>query len=132
VQISLTVAALARDPAVELAADCAGGIFVGLLMTVAGVRILGETVPDLIDHPLRRRDEEAIARLLFEQGVHPQELVAMRSRRSGRDVFVELTVSPAQPGSFEEICRRLARLRQSLEARLGGLDLSIRLHPPPG
>jgi divalent metal cation (Fe/Co/Zn/Cd) transporter len=131
VQTTLTVAALARDPAIALAADCAGGIFVGLLMTVAGIRILWEAVPDLIDHPLRRKDEEAIAQLLFEQGVDAKELVAMRSRRSGRDVFVELTMDPVEAGSFEDTCRRLARLRQSLEARLDGLDLSIKLHPPP-
>jgi len=34
-----------------LAADCAGGIFVGLLMTVAGIRILREvtiTLPDMV------------------------------------------------------------------------------------
>ena len=131
VQTVLTVSALARDPAIALAADCVGGIFVGLLMTVAGIRILWEAVPDLIDHPLRREDEQAIAQLLFEQSVHATELVAMRSRRSGRHVFVELTMGPVEADSFEETCRRLARLRQSLEARLGGLDVSIKLHPPP-
>jgi len=46
--------------------------------------MLWKAVPDLIDHPLRRQDEEAIAQLLFKQGVHAEELVAMRSRRSGR------------------------------------------------
>jgi divalent metal cation (Fe/Co/Zn/Cd) transporter len=112
-------------------ANCAGGIFVGLLMTVAGIRILWEAVPDLIDHPLRGEDEEAIGQLLFEQGVHANELVAMRCRRSGRHVFVELTMDPVEVGSFEQTCRRLARLRQSLEARLGGPDLSIKLSPPP-
>jgi hypothetical protein len=115
---------------IALVADCAGGVFVGLLMTVAGIRILWEVVPDLIDHPFRGEDEEAIAQLLFEQGVHANELVAMRSRRSGH-VFVELTMDPVEVGSFEQTCRRLARLRQSLEARLGGLDLSIKLSPPP-
>jgi divalent metal cation (Fe/Co/Zn/Cd) transporter len=131
VQTLLTVAVLASDPAIALAADCAGGIFVGLLMTVAGSRMLWRAVPDLIDHPLRREDEQAIEQLLFEQGVRAQELVAMRSRRSGRHVFVELTMDPVEAGSFDETCRRLARLRRVLDARLGGLDLSIRLNPPP-
>ena len=72
VQAALTVAALAGDPSIAMAADCAGGIFVSLLMTVAGIRMLWDTVPDLIDHPLRREDEEAIAQLLFEQGVMPR------------------------------------------------------------
>ena len=131
VQATLTVAALAGDPSIAMAADCAGGILVSLLMTVAGIRMLWEAVPDLIDHPLRSEDEEAIAQLLFEQGIHANELVALRSRRSGRDLFVELTLDPVEVGSFEGTCRRLARLRQSLEARLGGLDLSIKLTPPP-
>jgi divalent metal cation (Fe/Co/Zn/Cd) transporter len=132
VQAMLTVAALASDPSIALAADCAGGIFVSLLMTVAGIRLLWDAVPDLIDHPLRRKDEEAIAQLLFEQGVHATELVALRSRRSGRDLFVELTMNPMESESFEGTCRRLTRLREGLEARLRGLDLSIRLYRPPG
>lgn len=131
VQTLLTVAALAGDPAIALVADCAGGLFAGLLMTVAGSTILWQAVPDLIDHPLRREDEAAIAKLLLEHGVQAQELVALRSRRSGRRVFVELTVDPVEAGALDETCRRLGRLRRSLEARLGGLDLSIRLHPPP-
>jgi divalent metal cation (Fe/Co/Zn/Cd) transporter len=132
VQAALTLAALAGEPSIAMAADCAGGIFVSLLMTVAGIRLLWDSVPDLIDRPLRSKDEEAIAQLLFEQGVHANELVALRSRRSGRDLFVELTMNPVEVGSFEATCRRLARLRQGLEARLGGLDLSIRLSRPPG
>ena len=132
VQATLTVAALARDPATALAADCAGGIFVGLLMTVAGIRMLWDVVPDLIDHPLRREDEEAIVQLLREQGLHAEELVGMRSRRSGANVFVELTIDPMEVGSFEETRQRLARVRQILGDRLHGIDVSIRLHAPEG
>jgi divalent metal cation (Fe/Co/Zn/Cd) transporter len=132
VQTALTVAAVARDPEVGLAADCLGAIFVGLLMTAAGVRMLWEAALDLIDHPLRGKAEEAIAQLLLEEGIQAEELVGMRSRRSGRDVFVELTMDPVETGSFEEARQRLAHVRHGLEDRLGGLDVSIRLHTPQG
>jgi divalent metal cation (Fe/Co/Zn/Cd) transporter len=129
VQAALTVAAFAKDQGVAVAADCLGAIVVGLLMTTAGVRMLWQAVLDLIDHPLRSRSEQAIAQLLLEQGVHPEELVDMRSRRSGRDVFVELTMNPLEAPSFEESRQRLARVRKGLKDRLGA-DVSIRLYSP--
>ena len=129
VQTALTVAALARDPAIALAVDCLGAIFVALLMTSIGVRMLWEAVLDLVDHPLRGEDEEAIAQLLLEQDMQAEELISMRSRRSGRDVFVELTIDPVGAGSFDETCRRLERVRHGLEERFSGLDVSIRVTP---
>lgn len=127
VQMTLTVAALARDPGIAIGADCLGAIFVGLLMTTAGIKMLWEAVLDLIDHPLQRRVEKTIAQLLFEQGIHAGELIGMRSRRSGRHVFVELTLDPADARSFAEMRQRLARVRHGLEERLGEVDLAIRL-----
>lgn len=130
VQAALTLAAIASDPAIALAADCLGAMFVALLMTVAGVRMVWEAVLDLTDHPVRGEVEEAITLLLFEQGVHARELRGMRSRRSGRRVFVELTLDPIEAGSFEELRERLERVRRRLEERVGGLDLAIRLSAP--
>jgi divalent metal cation (Fe/Co/Zn/Cd) transporter len=132
VQATLTVAALARDPPVALAADCSGAILVALLMTATGVRMLWEAVLDLIDHPLRGGGERAIAQLLLEQGIHAQELVSLRSRRSGRDVFVEFALDPVEASSFEETRERLARACRGLEDHLGGLDVAIRLDAPRG
>jgi divalent metal cation (Fe/Co/Zn/Cd) transporter len=130
VQMTLTVAALARDPGIAMGADCVGAIFVGLLMTATGVKMLWEALLDLIDHPLHQKVEKAIAQLLLAQDVHAGELLGMRSRRSGRQVFVELTLDPAEPRSFEDVRQRLARVRRGLEDRLGGLDLAIRLQLP--
>jgi divalent metal cation (Fe/Co/Zn/Cd) transporter len=130
VQTMLTVAALARDPAIALAADASGAIFVALLMMLAGVRMLWEAVLDLIDHPLRGEAEQAIAQLLLEQGIHAEELIGMRSRRAGRHLFVELTLDPSQANSVDDVRQRLARVQRSLEDRLDGLDLAIRLQVP--
>ena len=130
VQTMLTVAALARDPAIALAADASGAIFVALLMMVAGVRMLWEAVLDLIDHPLRGESEQAIAQLLLEQGMHAKELIGMRSRRAGRHLFVELTLDSSQANSVDDVRQRLARVQRGLEDRLDGLDLAIRLQVP--
>jgi ferrous-iron efflux pump FieF len=126
-QTALTVAATLRDPALAALADSLGAICLGLLMTAVGGRMLWEAMLDLIDHPLRQPDEAAIARLLRENGIGAEELVAIRARRAGRDIFVELTFDPAEGRSVGEIRARLAHLRRSLEAGLGGLDLTFRL-----
>jgi divalent metal cation (Fe/Co/Zn/Cd) transporter len=127
VQMTLSLAALARDPVIALAADCLGAVFVGLLMTAAGLKMLWEGLLDLIDHPLHQKVEGAIAQMLLEHDLDAAELRGMRSRRSGRRVFVELTLDPVEAGSFEELRERLERVRRRLEARVGGLDLAIRL-----
>jgi hypothetical protein len=57
-------------------------------------------------------------------------LLGMRSRRSGRRVFVELTLDPIEAGSFQDLRERLERVRRRLEERVGDLDLAIRLSVP--
>ncbi len=52
----------------------------------------------------------------------------MRSRRAGRDNFVEITLDPAEARSFTQLRQRLVHLKRTLEASFEGLDLTIKLH----
>ncbi|NIA72475.1 hypothetical protein HBA54_28200 [Pelagibius litoralis] len=129
-QSMITLAALADDPSIALLADSFGAAFVALLMTAAGARLFSTAAVDLVDHPLNRKSEAYIAELLLEAGVEEEELLDLRTRRSGRDIFVELTINPSRAGSFEEARQRMGQLRRALAEQRDDLDVAIRLRAP--
>ena len=126
-QIAMTVAAVARDPLIALWSEVLGSVFVGLLMTAAGVKIGWRAILDLVDYALDPRSVEELKQFLFKQGVTSVELVDVRSRRSGRHVFVELTLSPEEKRSFEGLRQRLVHIRLALAYKFDGFDIAIRL-----
>ena len=132
IQLTMTLAALANDPSIALLADSLGATFVALLMVVGGARLFVTTVSDLIDHPLNQRNEAVIAKLLLDASVEEQELLDLRSRRSGRHIFVELTIDPVPAGSFEEARQRMIRLRRELTDGRDDLDVAIKLRRSVG
>ena len=132
IQLTMTLAALAKDPLIALLADSLGATFVALLMATGGARLFVTTLSDLIDHPLNRRDEAYIAKLLLDVGVEEQELLDLRSRRSGRHIFVELTIDPVHASSFEEARQRMIRLRRELTDGRDDLDIAIKLRTSVG
>ncbi len=132
IQLTMTLAALANDPSIALLADSLGATIVALLMLVAGARLFATTVSDLIDRPLNRRGESYISKLLLDAGVEERELLDLRSRRSGRHIFVELTIDPVHAGSFEEGRQRMIRLRRKLTDGRDDLDVAIKLRTSVG
>jgi divalent metal cation (Fe/Co/Zn/Cd) transporter len=132
IQLTMTLAALANDASIALLADSLGATFVALLMVVGGARLFVTTVSDLIDHPLNQRNEAVIAKLLLDASVEEQELLDIRSRRSGRHIFVELTIDPVHAGSFEEARQRMIRLRRELTDGRDDLDVAIKLRRSVG
>lgn len=128
VLVAMTFAAVARDPQVSLWADCFGALYICILMLAGGVRLFWGAASDLIDHPLDQATVARIRHRLFEQGIKPNELIDIRARVSGRDIFVELTVTPDRADSFESTRRRFAQLHQALEAEFEGIDVAIKLH----
>lgn len=125
----MTAAGMIRDPVIGLWMDAVGALFAALLMVTPGVRIFWEAMTDLIDHPLDNKSAERINRTLSGTGVTAPELFAMRSRRSGPQTFVELTLAPEHTLSLQEIRQRLARIRPRLERAVEGLDVVIILNP---
>ena len=91
-QILLTVAVLAKDPAIAFWIDILGATVFSLLMTVGGIKVAWECISDLIDYPLDREREGTIIALLNQEGVKPEELIDLRTRRCAHRIFAELTL----------------------------------------
>jgi len=127
VQLCLTMAVLAKDPEIAYWIDTFGAAVVSLIIVGAGLKLAWDCICDLIDHPLSKEQEAAITTVLYGEGVQPEELADVRTRRCGQRIFAEVTLRVLAPMPIEEARRRLAGLRQALAAAATDLDLVIKL-----
>lgn len=125
VQVTLTGAALARDPAAAILFDVVGAALVAGFMLSRGVKMLKGCLPNLLDHPLPASTKQVIENGLRSAGLAPEEVVRMRTRRAGRFPYVELTLAPAACGSLADYSRRAAHVEICLKKQLRGANVSV-------
>jgi len=125
VLVTLTIAALANDAVVVATSDAVGSGFVACFIAFSAIGMLKNCVPDLLDRSAGKDVREAVHRAL---ALHASEFLHMerlRSRRSGRSVFVEVTLGFEDGLSLAEVHRRSARIRDALTAEIDRADVSI-------
>src|SRR5208282_4326179 len=91
--MTLTTAALAPDEVVVAWADAVGSVFVAVFIVVNAIGILRDCIPDLLDRSAGKTVRGAVERALVRHAADFHRLERMRSRRSGRAVFVEVTLA---------------------------------------
>ena len=122
VLFTMTIAALSTDNVVVASADAAGSVFVAILMVINGSEMLRTGIPDLLDRSAGKTVRDTVDRVLAESAGDYQRLDRVRSRRSGRVVFVEIALS-FEPGlTIAEVNRRI----DALEALHGAGDRARR------
>jgi len=125
VLVALTVAALSADNVVVATADAVGSVFVAGFMVVNGVEMLRLCVPDLLDRSAGKNVRDTVDRVLAGRAADYQRLDRVRSRRSGRVVFIEVVLN-FEPGlTIAEVNRRIEALRQSMAREIENADISI-------
>jgi divalent metal cation (Fe/Co/Zn/Cd) transporter len=125
VLMTMTVAALSADNVVVAAADAVGSIFVAGFMVVNGMQMLRDCVPDLLDRSAGKTVRDTVDRVLAESAGDYQHLDRVRSRRSGRVVFIEIALS-FDPGlTIAEVNRRIAALKVAMAKEIEHADISI-------
>lgn len=125
VRILLTSAALSKDPVVSIWLDGIGAAFVAWLMVSIGLNMMRECVPDLLDHAIPDGMKERIDDALEAAGVEPEEVVRLRTRRSGSLAHVELTLAPADCVFLADFRQRVGHLQQMIESRIQEADVAI-------
>src|SRR6185503_13351987 len=78
------------DPTVGNFLDLAGAGLVCVLMTRTAVQMLRESLPDLLDRALPDLTQREIYRVLAENFAGYDDVVAVRSRRSGNQLLIEV------------------------------------------
>jgi divalent metal cation (Fe/Co/Zn/Cd) transporter len=125
VLVTMTLAALSTDEEVVAWADAVGSLFVAGFIVVNAVDMLLYGLADLLDRSAGRVVREAVDRVLARYAGDYGQLARVRSRRSGRVVFIELALR-FDPGlSIAEVNRRIDVLKQSLGREIEHADVSI-------
>lgn len=130
--VTLTTAALAPDVVVVAWADAIGSVFVAVFIVVNAIGILRECVPDLLDRSAGRSVRGAVDRALARHAADFHRLERLRSRRSGRAVFVEVTLAFESGLAMGEVNRRISAIRETLLAEIEHGDISILALAGPG
>ena len=114
VLFTMTAAALSTDNVVVASADAVGSVFVAIFMVLNGSEMLRIGIPDLLDRSAGKTVRDTVDRVLAGSAGDYRRLDRVRSRRSGRVVFVEIVLS-FEPGlTIAEVNRRIGALKQSM------------------
>ena len=122
---TMTVAALSLDQEVAAWADAIGSLFVAAFIVANALDMLASGLADLLDRSAGRAVREAIDRALLRHAGDFGPVARVRSRRSGRVVFIELALR-FDPGlSIAEVNRRIDGLKQPLSRDIEHSEVSV-------
>jgi ferrous-iron efflux pump FieF len=130
VQITMTVAALAKDPVVVAAADSLGALLVCVVMGLAAWDLMAQAVPDLLDRSTNHIAGPALQRAAsaLPEGFH---LKSFRSRGTPHAFVLEVALACA-PGTDVVAAQRAERsLAASLAELLPETQLALVVQAVP-
>lgn len=94
------------DPTVGNLLDILGAIFVSAVILSVGTSMLRESLPDLLDKSIDGEAQLLVYRTLAQHFDSYDDIIGVRSRRSGRQAFVELELGFADNATIGDIARR--------------------------
>jgi divalent metal cation (Fe/Co/Zn/Cd) transporter len=128
-QVTLTIAALAKDADIALFLDASGAIFIVGLKLQTGLRMIGQGLPALIDAPADRQVASQI-RSLVEEAVPDAQIAAVRTRQVGKTIFARVDIASQDLSIVQARHEQIAAIaRKMLEAGFD-VDLSFAIASP--
>lgn len=122
---TMTLAALSTDTEVVAWADAVGSLFVATFIAMNALDLLGSGLTDLLDRSAGRLVRASIERALARHAGDYGQVERVRSRRSGRVVFIELALR-FDPGlTIAQVNQRIDALKQSLGREIEHADISV-------
>jgi divalent metal cation (Fe/Co/Zn/Cd) transporter len=130
VQVTMTVAALAKDPVVVAVADAVGALLVCAVMAHAALGLLREAVPDLLDRSIAHVARPALERAatVLPAGLR---LTGFRSRGTARAFALEVTLACRTGTDVQEVARAERQLAAELRRLLPDIELSVAIQAVP-
>lgn len=123
-QVTLTMAALAKDPALVMLFDAMGALIVTVVMLKLGLDMANSGISSLFDQPATP-DELRIVRRAIEASLPADALAGVRTRRGGDRLFVEIAVHPAAIPTLGQIERLASALRDLIANDGVPVDLCV-------
>jgi divalent metal cation (Fe/Co/Zn/Cd) transporter len=123
VQVTMTLAAVAKDPMLAAMADAVGALLVSGVMIVAARDLLADSLPDLLD-----RSMDSVARPALEQAmaaVPDVALAGFRSRGTTRAFVLEVMLACPANAEVRTLIESERRLALELRRLLPEVELSL-------
>jgi divalent metal cation (Fe/Co/Zn/Cd) transporter len=128
---SLTIAALSTDEEVVAWADVSGSLFVAAFIVFNAAGLLKSAIPDLLDRSAGATVRDVVDRALASHAGDFRRLKRLRSRRSGRVVFIELALGFEAGLSIAEVDRRVGAVKDSIQREIAEAEVSVLAHAQP-
>ena len=106
-------------------ADLAGSLCVAAMMAGTAYGMIREAMPDLLDKALAEPLQQEINRCLSRHFMSYEELLGVRTRRSGNQPQIELTLGFAGDLPLARVCATTERMRAELEAAIEGARVTV-------
>jgi divalent metal cation (Fe/Co/Zn/Cd) transporter len=121
----VAIHSLASDPMTGRIADTVGALLVVGFMVVIAVGLLREALPDLLDRAIAEPMQVQVNQTLAAYFHDYDELISVRTRRSGNIAHVEITLGFAQNKTMGEVSQVIARMRDHLRNTNPDSDIVI-------
>lgn len=125
VLIALVVNAVAGTGFWAHLAECAGSVFVALVMMHLAVTMWQQALPSLLDQTLDEGRQRAINRVLSEHFENYDELQTVRSRMSGNMAVVEVVLGFAPTRQMGDVQSVTDRVAEDVGSLIPGASVSI-------
>ena len=110
---------------VGLAADDIGGLIGAAFMLVIGGAMISEALPDLLDRALAEPLQLKVNAALAAYFDRYEQLISVRTRKSGNVAHVEITVGFAPGRTIADVSSVTDALRQTLTAAIPDADVVV-------
>ena len=127
-QVTLTVAALAKDDAIALTLDAAGAMFVTCVMVYNGVSMISHALPHLLDAPAPTELSALICGAVGSV-VAEEDIVSIRTRRAGPMTYAEVAVAATAFPSMSALRAYTTAVRQALGRHAAKIDIAVVIAP---
>jgi divalent metal cation (Fe/Co/Zn/Cd) transporter len=113
------------DPAMVRIAEAIGGLLVAGFMVFVAIGLLREAVPDLLDRAIAEPMQMHVNRTLAEFFHEYDDLISVRTRRSGNIAHVEITLGFSREKTVGELAAIISRMQQHLQKAIPNSDILI-------
>jgi ferrous-iron efflux pump FieF len=121
----VSIHSLASEPMIGRIADTVGAFLVVGFMIVVAVGLLREALPDLLDRAIAEPMQLQVNRTLAAFFHEYEELISVRTRRSGNVAHVEITLGFAHEKTVGEVSGIIARMGDYLRVAIPNSDIVI-------
>jgi divalent metal cation (Fe/Co/Zn/Cd) transporter len=118
VLVILIFALCLQDPKSARIVDIIGSIFILCFMLVIAVDLLKESMPEILDRSVPDPDQHQILRVLTKHFDQYDGFGGYRTRRSGKDLFITITLGFFAQTTVAEIQFRLEPILRDMESEI--------------